>query len=221
MLRISDFDWPRVLYTRTAAILLGIAALFSILAVIITHSNVDPSKLSPEMSEAVSWAGAAAAFGFFPLLICMGFFWLRCDESSKVNRTIWFVLLLVGFAYGTQIAYYAIVYLPAVLRRVRDHEIEAPAAEPLQAAEDGHRIGPFSRALFIGWVVLLLPVIGTVVLPRVASPHTELIAAIFLLGSLLVIAESILHFIVSLYRSGISRPNGSGSRISSHRKHRG
>src|ERR1017187_6781173 len=124
--RISELNWPRILFTRSAAILLGIAAILTGCAVFIMHSDIKPESLNSAEGKAIGILGAAGAFGFFALIACMWFFWLRCDSSSKSWRTIWFIILLLGFFYGSAVLYYAIVYLPAVLGRIRNRENTDP-----------------------------------------------------------------------------------------------
>jgi hypothetical protein len=207
--RLSNLDWPRILLTRRATALLGLAAALSVCALALIHSDVNPDTFSPLKRDAVSIIGAAGVFGFFSLLICMGFFWLRCDTSSKPIRTLWFVLLLFGFFYGSQIAYYAIVYLPAVLKRPGNQESEYLVASPLRIEGTHERIGPFRRVFLIAWGFLLIPVALAVSLPKAGSLFLELTAVFFFLGSALVAVESIAHAVLSLYRSGMNRPPSS------------
>ena len=206
MTLLSQIDWPRILHKRTTAILLGIAALFTAQALFIRYSDFDFNKLSPLKNDLLAFAGASGAIGFLSLLVCMGFFWLRCDDSSKANRTFWFVILVVGCMYGTQIAYYAIVYVPAVLRRIRNPDAELQA-DALPVPETGNtRIGPFSRRLMISWGMIALLIIVMCELTKIGQSLAATFAVIFILCSALVIFESIFHFIASLYRSGMRRP---------------
>ena len=205
MFRISQLDWPRILYKRTTAILLGLAAVFSIPTLFFIHTNIDPGSLSPLKSEMVSTVGAVGAFGYVTLLICMGFFWLRCDESGKLNKTVWFVILAIGCSYGTPVAYYGIVYLPAVLRRHRFPEAFRAEDELQEPEADLGRFGPFSRNLMIGWLFVALAMIAYVALPG-STPEVSAVAAIvFFICCAAIVFESMFHFVASIYRTGMKR----------------
>jgi hypothetical protein len=205
-LRISQMDWPRILFTRSVAILLGIAAVFSIGCLVIIHSNIRPDALSPLNRGLLSITGFACAIGFILLLVFMGFFWMKCDVSSKRNRTIWFIALVLGFSFGSQIAYYAIVYLPAVRRRLRNPEDEEFVLDCAQEKPNTNRLGPFSRALFVVWGGVFLAVAGTLIFPKSPPYLDEIVAVCFLLSSAIVVFEAVFHVIVSVFRSGLSRP---------------
>jgi apolipoprotein N-acyltransferase len=220
VLRISQLDWQRILLTRIAAILLGIAAALSVSAIVITNSGVNLDALSPLKRDALSIVGAASAFGFVSLLVCMGFFWLKCDLSPRLDRTIWFVILLLGFAYGSPIAYYAIVYLPAVLRRLRNPQGEETAAESVQVGETHKRIGPFRGTLLVSWGFFLLLVVAVLAFPQSMSHFVAPVAVCFFLSSALVVLEAVFHAITSVYRSGMSRSTRSGRADSSRSKDR-
>lgn len=206
MVGLSDLDWPRILYSRTAAILLGIAALLTISTLIFRYSDFDPNKLGKVQFELISYLGAFSALGFLSLLICMVFFWLRCDVSSKLSRTIWFVVLLLGFLYGSQIAYYAFAYLPAVIKRLRNPEVQAVATLISSQDEDQGRIGPFRRSLVLAWGIVAVLMLAMLVVPAPLSLFSPPIAVIFFFCSVVVAIESVIHWFVSIYRSGMARP---------------
>jgi hypothetical protein len=172
----------------------------------IRYSDIDLNKLSPLKNDLLAFAGATGAIGFFSLLVCMWFFWLRCDDSSKASRTVWFVILLVGFMYGAQVAYYAVIYVPAVLRRLRkpDAEWEGHEQPPLETAT--RRIGPFSVRLMMVWGIFSLTIIVTCTLSKIGQGLAAIFAVLFILCSAAVIFESLFHFFASLYRAGIRRP---------------
>lgn len=193
-----------MLLTRSAAILLGIAAAFSMGAVFVMHTDLNFDALSPLSRILLSIAGATGAFGFLPLLFCMGYFWLKCDESSRINRTIWFVVLLAGFSYGSQIAYYAIVYLPAVMRYLRNPEGQS-TFQSMEPVKELHRIGPFRTVLLIGWGFIFLATAASLILPKSVAYLVGPIAACFAIYSVLVILEAAFHAIFAVYRTGLSR----------------
>jgi len=208
MLLLSQLNWPRVLFNRSAAILLGCAAVISIATLVLLHFYFDPDKLDALNQVAVSVAGALGVLGLFSLYVCMGYFWLKCDSSSKPIRALWFVLLLLGFAYGTPIAYYIVAYLPAVIKRLRNPGFEE---EPVPAWREDQtkRIGPFRRVLLVGWCLLIVPVALVVALPKVPTFFQGSTAVVFFLWSAVVIIESLVHAVASLFRSGMSRPSNS------------
>src|ERR1700721_321331 len=205
MFRLSQLNWPRILFSRSAAVLLGLAAALSVCALALMHSDINLDSLSPLKREALSIAGAASAFGFFPLLICMGFFWLRCDASSKPIRALWFVFLLLGFFYGSQIAYYGIVYLPAVIKRLRDPEGENPTAR-LPKTEKARRLfGPFGWVLIAGWGLLFLTVVLMFTFPKCMSHLFRPVAEFFVLWPAGLLLGTGVYVIILIFRSGMRR----------------
>ena len=116
---LSENEVNRALLSRTAAILLGFAAVLSVCAIMLRYWDFDWYQLSIVQREALSWGGAAAAVGVATLLLGMWLFWVKCDRSSERARRIWFFVLLIGLPFGA-LPYYMFVYLPAVRR----HQLE-------------------------------------------------------------------------------------------------
>ncbi len=205
MLRISELNWPRILFTRNAGIVLGIAAALSMSAVVIIHSDFNLDAFGPLERETLSFIGAASAFGFILLLVCMGFFWLKCDASRRATKTVWFLILLIGLPYGSAALYYAVVYLPALRKGLPtegSYEIDIQSTE---ADENRNRLGPFRRLLLVVWAVVVLPVFLVLSLPRISTPFAEIATAAFFVCSAIVIIEAVFHSILSVYRSGMTR----------------
>lgn len=212
MLRISELDWPRVLLTRGAAVLLGIAAALSLSAVVIIHPDLNLNALSPLRPEVLSLIAAASALGFILLLICMGFFWLKCDSSPRYWKTIWFLILLIGFPYGGAALYYVVVYLPAVIRRKPGEHVEDHVDHLSQASRSRERFGPFRKSLLIGWAFLLLPVFAALTIPKTPEFFSGVVAAVFFAWSVIVVLEAVIYFLLSLFRSGMNRRETSDRR---------
>jgi NADH:ubiquinone oxidoreductase subunit 3 (subunit A) len=204
MLGISELDWPRVLYTRTAAYLLGLAAVLSSSAVIINHSNFNFDALSPLRQKELSILGAASALGFVALLVCMGFFWLRCDASSKLSKTIWFLILLIGFPFGSTILYYVAVYLPALRNEPQSEAPHEGGFHLAETADNRSRLGPFRRILLVIWGFVVLPVFLVLSLPGISSLFAGIAAVVFCVWSAVVVLEAVFRSILSLYRSGMT-----------------
>jgi len=173
MFPLFQLNWPRILLNRVAAILLGLAALLSAGAIIIRHSDINLRALSPLQLEAASIAGAASALGFFALLAGMGFFWIRSDSSSKRSRAIWLVLLIGGMGYGSHIAYYAIVYLPAVTRMIRNPEAEYPTVTPFRLDDVFRLFRPVGWALGAAWVLFILVIGSSFISPKIAFHESD------------------------------------------------
>ena len=146
--------------------------------------------MSPIERERISWFGALLALGVICLLLGMLLFWLKCDTSSKLSRAIWFVLLLAGMGFGTQIAYYAVVYLPAVRKKLRNIGSEAADNSPTPVTSDPGTgtpesnkrrklFGPFGWALIGGWGLLFLTLAAMFAFPKAMSHLLRPIAEFF------------------------------------------
>lgn len=208
MLRLSQLNWPRILYSRSTAVLLGIAAALTIPALVLIHSDLAFGSFSSGVKNGLSILGAAGAFGLVALLICMGFFWLRCDPSTKGWRTIWFVVLLLGFAYGSQVAYYVFVYLPAVRKKLRGPSLDDAAVGTAEEKPDRRRIGAFSKVLLSVWCFLSLPMIAELVAPKLfPSAFGAVASLVFALCSFVVAIECVVRALCSVFRSGVGRPD--------------
>jgi hypothetical protein len=62
--------------------------------------------------------GALAAIGSVFIWLGMWRYWVRIDNSRPWIKRIWFVVLLIGFSWGSCL-YYFFGYLPEFLRRRR------------------------------------------------------------------------------------------------------
>ena len=202
MLRISELNWPRILYTRTAAYGLGLAAVLSSCGIVINHS--DFRGLSPFKEQVVSILGAASAFGFVALIICMGFFWLKCDSSSKPWKTFWFLILLIGSLFGSAVLYYVVVYLPAMRKGLSNESSYQIDIQPTETDDGRNRLGPFRRLLLVIWAIVILPVFLVLSLASISSFLAEMAAVAFFVWSSIVVLEAVFHWILSLYRSGMT-----------------
>jgi len=209
MLRLSQLNWQRILFNRRVAVLLGFAAGLSVIAIAIIHSDVNPDKLSPLKRGAVLIAGGTGTLGYFALLVCMGFFWLRCDSSSRRTKAVWLVLLLVGWGYGSQIAYYVLVYLPAVIKGFRDPEGEGPSVEPPQVDQRRKLFGPFGWALVIGWGLLFLTVAACFIFPKGMSHILKPVADFFVLWPASLLIGTWVYAIILFFRVGMKVSNRS------------
>jgi hypothetical protein len=117
----TELDVKRILVSRNAAVFLGASAALSVLALVLRYWNIDSARLTTGQLEALSWSGAAAAFGMASLLFGMWVFWVKCDTSSKATRRVWFFILLIGMPAGA-LPYYFVVYLPCIKRRLMDSQ---------------------------------------------------------------------------------------------------
>lgn len=60
--------------------------------------------------------GVLGPIGLLFLWFGMWRYWVRVDDSNLWAKRAWFVVLLVGFWYGS-VLYYLFAYLPQVIRR--------------------------------------------------------------------------------------------------------
>jgi len=203
MIRISQLNWPRILLNRRVAVLLGVAAVLSVATIAIIHSDINPSALSPLGLVAISVIGVAGVLGYFVLLICMGFFWLRCDFLPRRTKAVWLVLLLVGWGFGSQIAYYILVYLPTVIERTRNQGDEVPSIQRVQVEQDRGLFGPFGWALVVGWSLLFLTVAACFIFPKGMSHVLGPFADFFVLWPASLLIATLIYAIVLFFRVGM------------------
>jgi hypothetical protein len=78
------------------------------------HVNVQKlmseSALIRTMANAFGVVGAAGAMLVY---VSMWFYWGIVDQSGRMSKTIWFLVMLLGLWYGSCL-YYFLVYLPQV-----------------------------------------------------------------------------------------------------------
>ncbi len=117
---VTDRDAERLLLNRTAAVVLGVAAVLAVGAVVIaTYAKFNFGAMSRSERELVNYAGATSAAGTMLLFFGMALFLIKCDLPSRRGRFIWFVVLLLGQPLTT-LSYYLFVYLPAVTKTLRN-----------------------------------------------------------------------------------------------------
>ena len=208
---ISNLEWPRILYKRATAIQLGFAAVLSAVFIVLSYGKFNLDSPPPIESALIGIVGALSVAGYIALLICMGFFWLKCDGSSKANRTVWFLFLLFGFAIGSHIAYYFFVYVPTVVKRLRNPVSEQVYEVPSRLEREDNRIGPFNRMLLTVWALIAVGMFIIFILPHVKLNLAGPLAIVFFLISIVVAIEAVAHLILSFYRAGTKRAANSES----------
>ena len=115
------------------------------------------------------------------------------------------MILLLGCAYGSQIAYYAFVYVPAAVKRIRGED--GAAREMLTAQDESGRwdIGAFGWVLLVGWGLLFLVVAIDRAFPvpmyRVLRP----VVVECVVGAALWFVATAAYAIVSFFRVGMGR----------------
>ncbi len=60
--------------------------------------------------------GVVGPIASFFLWFGMWRYWMRVDTSKPIKKLVWFVILLIGFEYGS-VLYYFCVYRPQVISR--------------------------------------------------------------------------------------------------------
>ena len=114
----AQLNCERVLFTKTAGVVLGIAAVLSAVVAPMPYVDLRYDALSRPQQVLLASIGAIGALAVVVLLVGMWLYWLKCDRSGKNTRIMWFVALLIGLPYGA-IPYYICVYLPSLRRRLR------------------------------------------------------------------------------------------------------
>jgi hypothetical protein len=112
--RFKD-DW---LITRQAARLFVVSTLLVLALTPVFLGKIDTQTM-PFWTR-LPWGilGILGPIALFFLWFGMWRYWVRIDNSSVWIKRMWFVVLLVGFWWGSCL-YCLLVYLPQVLRRSR------------------------------------------------------------------------------------------------------
>jgi hypothetical protein len=112
--RFKD-DW---IVTRQAAGLFLLSTILVIASAPIFEGHVDIEKMSLWARLPLTTLVIAGIVAIFFLWIGMWRYWVRIDESKAWMKKLSFVVLLLGFWYGSCV-YCLAVYLPQVLRKER------------------------------------------------------------------------------------------------------
>lgn len=106
------------LVKRSAAKLFFASALLVLTLIPLFFGKVDTSRMSfwARLPWGILWTLAPIAVFF--LWAGMWRYWVRIDNASRWTKRIWFVVLLIGFWWGSCL-YCFFVYLPQVFRRTR------------------------------------------------------------------------------------------------------
>ena len=106
------------LITRQAAKLFVVSTLLVLAMTPIFLGNVDTQRTS--FWGRLPWGilGVLGPIALFFLWFGMWRYWVRIDRSGLWAKRMWFVVLLVGFWWGSCL-YCFFVYLPQVFRRAR------------------------------------------------------------------------------------------------------
>ena len=104
-------DW---LISRRISMLFFLSALL-VLAMTPIFQGVDTTKMT--FWHRLPWGilGIVGPFGMFFLWLGMWRYWVRIDNSSAWLKRIWFVILVIGFWWGS-VFYYFLAYLPQMIR---------------------------------------------------------------------------------------------------------
>lgn len=105
-------DW---LISRLSMKLFFLSALL-VVAMTPAFIGVDTTKMT--FLQRLPWGilGVVGPFGLFFLWFGMWRYWVRLDDSKAWVKRVWFVVLFVGFWWGS-VPFYFLVYLPRMVRR--------------------------------------------------------------------------------------------------------
>lgn len=106
------------LVTRQASILFMVSTLFVIALTPVLLGRIDTQAMSFWARLPIGILGLVGPVALFFLWFGVWRYWVRIDNAGKWVKRIWFLVLLVGFWWGSCL-YYFVVYLPQVFRRTR------------------------------------------------------------------------------------------------------
>ena len=179
--------------TRQAGLLFFIASLFVVALTPVFFGFVEPST-SRIINVFWGVVGVVGAFSIFFLGMGMWRYWARVDASRKLAKRFWFLVMLVGFWYGSCL-YCWCLYLPCVMRLYRNAATTPPLTERRQ------RKSKFGKSLLIGWLCFLVFVALIFGFPKVLATTIPVVHLV----SVLLVLTTFAYVILWLYRQGISR----------------
>lgn len=112
--RFKD-DW---LITRQAARLFFVSTILVLALTPVFLGRVVTTNMPLWMRVPWGILGIVGPLALFFLWIGMWRYWVRVDDSKAYAKRLWFLILLLGFWYGSCLYCY-FVYLPQVMRRSR------------------------------------------------------------------------------------------------------
>ncbi len=104
------------LISRRVSTLFLLSTILVVASVPLAEGWVDITKMSFWMRLPLTILAMFSAIAILFLWVGMWRYWIRLDDSSVWVKRVWFVILLVGFWYGS-VPYYFLVYRPQVIRR--------------------------------------------------------------------------------------------------------
>jgi uncharacterized BrkB/YihY/UPF0761 family membrane protein len=117
-LREFKDEW---LVTRQAAKLFFLSAILLLSITPVFLGWIDTSKMTFWMRLPWGILGVRGTIALFFLWLGMWRYWLRIDDSRAWVKRIWFLILLIGFCWGSFLYFFS-VYLPQAIRRGRGVE---------------------------------------------------------------------------------------------------
>jgi hypothetical protein len=79
---------------------------------------LDIARVTIWMQIAAGVLGVVGTIASFFLWLGMWRYWMRLDTSKPMMKRLWFVILLIGFEYGS-VLYYFCIYRPQVIPRAK------------------------------------------------------------------------------------------------------
>jgi len=113
--------WKRIdeWLTSTRSAKLFFASTFVVLASVpLIEGWIDVARMTLWMRTCWTIFAMLATLSLLFLWFGMWGYWLRLDSSTAGAKRLWFMVLLLGFWYGSCVYCY-VVYLPQVIRRSR------------------------------------------------------------------------------------------------------
>jgi hypothetical protein len=106
-------DW---IVSRQAARLFLVSVPFILALTPFLFGWVNFTRMTIWMQIAGGVVGVTGPIASFFLWLGMWRYWMRLDRSKALRKRMWFVILLIGFEYGS-VLYYFCVYRPQVISR--------------------------------------------------------------------------------------------------------
>jgi hypothetical protein len=106
------------LVTKSYLLIFLVSSVLFLLTIAMLEVSIDPLRMPVWYRIPFTLLGMLGVVGCVALWLGMWSYWLRFDCSKAFVKRLWFLILVIGFSFGS-VLYFFFVYIPQVTRRIK------------------------------------------------------------------------------------------------------